>query len=347
MTTPIVTRPSPSLLERFRVGQPVSASHMRRWAQSLGCERAYNVQQYGVHQYLPRTVLPAGTVNYPVLYHRRSGVETARAVIAAHPDTDGALFRCSIAGVGFGGFGNDLTIPSTRHIAVTHHAVTLGVSSSGVSVLTAAFTATDQCKGLRTLAIGEIPRTVSDPVNDATDPGVNESSIEPRNRIHTPTSPDTADGLRRMIYELDRARTEYRGCRQIATSEDITFDTIQSTSVGYAPLDWRAHAGDPTWYFLPRQLYLDSTANACTFYIRYYWSGAGTAKVRANCTSLTTGTTATSVITLTTGGVWTVQSAALNVPVDGADGICAVTFDADSDATVIDLSNIAIFDTEA
>ena len=344
MSTPITTRPSPSLLERLRVGQPVSASHMRRWAQNLGHQRGYNVQQYGAFHYLPLTVLAAGTVVYPVLYNRRSGIESQRVVWAAHPDTDGALYQFSLTG-GVGP-GYDLTVPSTRHIAATHHSHTLGLSTSGVSVVSATFTATDQCKGLRSLAICEIPRVDTDPTNDATDPGLNESSIEPRNRIHTPTSPDTADGLRRMIYELDRARTEYRGCRQIATSEDRTLDTIQSTSVGYAPLDWRAHTGDPTFYLLPRQLYLESDANACSFYIRYYWSGGGTAKVRANCTSLTTGTTASSVITLSTSGAWTVQSAALNVPVDGADGICAVTFDADSDATVIDISNLAIFDTE-
>lgn len=345
MSTPITTRPSPSLLERMRVGQPVSASHVRRWAQNLGFQRAYNVQQYGAFHYLSRTVLPAGTVNYPVLYHRRSGIDSVRVVWSAHPDTDGALYQLTLPG-GLGP-GYDLTIPSTRHIAATHHSHTVGLGTSGITTFTATFTATDQCKGLRSLAICEIPRTTTDPTNDATDPGQNESSIEPRNRIHTPTSPDTADGLRRTIYELDRARTEYRSCRQIATSEDRTFDTIQSASVGYAPLDWRAHMGDPTFYLLPRRLYLESTANACTFAIRYYWSGAGTAKVRANCTSLTTGTTANSVITLSTATAWTVQTAALNIPVDGADGICLVTFDADADGSVIDLSNIAIFDTEA
>ena len=351
MATPVVVRPAPSLLERCRVGQPVSAAWARRNAQGLGFLRAYNVQQGGSHQYLSNTLLAAATKKYPILYHRRDGISMIRCVISAHTGTDGNRFQCKTYINGslaqqFGGTGIDLILPSTRHRQAGHHFLHQGVSASGVVVVSAEMIATDQCNGLRSFSVCEIPRAAVDPVRAATEPGFNEASIEPRNRMHTPTSPDTADGLRRIWYEMDRARTQFRRCQQIATSEDTATDTIQATGTGYAPLNWRAHAGDPVFYTRPRRLYLESTPNSCTWYIRYYWSGGTNAKVRCTATSLTTGTVATSVITLTTAGAWTVQSAAVNLPVDGVYQICALTFDADADGSVIDLSNIAIFDTE-
>lgn len=349
MATPVTTRPAPSLLERFRVGQPVSSSQVRRWVQELNFLRAYNVQQIGAHYYRENTLLAAASRDYPVLYNRRDGIRAIRVVANVHPDTDGNQFDLGLYINGAGStanIGSGLVLPSTRHRIATHHFDTATVSSSGVIVVAARMTATDNTKGLRSLALHEIPRSTVDPLQDATEPGANEASVEARNRMHTPTSPDTADGLRRLLYELDRARSQLRRCAQIATSEDTATDTIQATGTGYAPLNWRAHAGDPTFYIRPRRLYDETVSNSCTFYCRYYWTGGGTAKVRANVTSLTTGTTSSAEITLSTITAWTVQNVALTLPVDGADQICLVTFDADADGTVIDISNLAIFDTE-
>lgn len=350
MATPVTTRPAPSLLERFRVGQPVSSSQVRRWVQELNFLRAYNVQQVGAHYYKENTLLAAATRDYPVLYHRRDGIRAIRCVANAHPDNDGDKFDLGlyINGAGTTGtFGSGLIVPSTRHRIATHHFYTAGgLATSGVIVVAARMTATDQCKGLRSFAIHEVPRSTVDPLQDATEPGANEASVEARNRMHTPTSADTADGLRRLLYELDRARSQLRRCAQIATSEDTSFDTIRATGVGYGPLDWRAHTGDPTFYIRPRRLYDETVSNSCTFYCRYYWTGGGTARIRANVTSLTTGSTANAVITLSAITTWTVASASLSLPVDGADQICLVTFDADADGTTADFSNLAIFDTE-
>jgi hypothetical protein len=351
VTAPVLDRPSPAQLRRLVTGQLVSAAHGRHWAAELGYLLAYNLPPVCSVD-LPEQLAGYVAVVARVGYVRTPGCDVVRVLIGLRERPPGATMRVNVAAAGavaleptrLDGSATLTCPPQLLQSYETHEALFDVTALTPGTPVDFVVTATDvnDSRGICELHVIEVPQAATDPVAaPSTEVGVDAAWPHYANPLVDGAIPGPR-GTRRLVAQLDRARTEVRPHFQLVTYEDdtnawfvqgTTFASPFATVVGVADVPrfggraWRLKTGLPA---------------KATLRCRYKTTGGSAATLRVRLNGVNTD------IALPNSATFTALTAAITLPNGGTNQEFTAEFEAKSAGAVdrVRISQLLIYGTE-
>lgn len=338
MSTPVPQADTAFDLSAVRTGQPVASAGLSRWSEELAYLLGYNLHVVGGAQIPARTAgrtsLTGLTYRARVPYARSPGAQVARVCVELAPSDETETQQITVtlptgaAWVDAQGLDGTVDFPNPPKGRTVGQELVGWVDVSGVDEtdLTLSFVfktapAATKGAGLRRVQVAEVPLASLNPV--ASEPVLDGASVRP-GRLVVDGSASTADGMRRVIYLLDRARAEMRqhfclaGVESTDTNGAATTPHWHREASSYGAIDWcwAGGSGDLAIYLHPRKLYDSTASTTWKLVVRYRTSNGAACSLRLYAEAGTLSTTT---------HAWTAASAATpqDVALPGTSGTWA------------------------